>query len=318
MIHIALATDGAYVPWVATAMRSALDHHPAEEVSFDLLHDRGADIDSLRSFVEESGGTLAFHEVPTARVADLPAVERFGRIVWARFLLPELLPSLERVLYIDADTFVVGSLGVLWNTSFDGSSLGAVANVVEPAMRPHVRSLGCTYPGGFFNSGVLLMNLDAMRRDDTWNSLRTLLAQRGADLVWPDQDALNILFAGRWKALHPRWNAMNSLWTWSPWAQEVFGETALREAKTDPAILHFEGPILNKPWHYLSPHPAADAYRATLARTPWATTPLLDRTIGTRIIALAPKKRWPAAYVNLLRLRRRVGRLRRSIARKLG
>lgn len=317
MIQIALATDGRYVPWVATALRSVLDRHQSGDVTVHVLHERSVDVDRLKGFVEDSGGSLVAHPLPDDRLSELPAINRFGRIVWARFLLPELLAELDRVLYVDADTFVVSSLKPLWDRDLSTASLAAVPNVVEPAMRPHVRALGRAYPGGFFNSGVLLMDLESMRREGIWRSLLRLIFERGDELVWPDQDALNILFADRWLSLHPRWNAMNSLWTWPVWSRELFGERLLREAKADPAILHFEGPILNKPWHYLCPHPAAADYRETLSRTPWAGVPLVDRTIATRLIALTPESCWTPSYIGLLKLRKRVGSLRRSIAERL-
>ena len=37
---------------------------------------------------------------------------------------------------------------------------GAVANVAEPAARDHIAALGVDYPGGYFNSGILLLDRD--------------------------------------------------------------------------------------------------------------------------------------------------------------
>jgi hypothetical protein len=84
----------------------------------------------------------------------------------------------------------------------------------------------------------------------------------------------------------------------------VFGAEALHEATASPAILHFEGPSLNKPWHYLCQHPWRHQYRRTLARTPWPDVALHDRTPATAVISRLPVSMRLAAYRRLVRLRR--------------
>jgi UDP-glucose:(glucosyl)LPS alpha-1,3-glucosyltransferase len=151
--------------------------------------------------------------------------------------------------------------------------------------------MGISYPGGFFNSGVILFQLDQMRAERSTEEIVKFALSQRENLVWPDQDALNVVFNGRWHSLHPKWNAQNSLWSWREWAIEVFGAEAVGEAVSHPAIRHFEGPSVAKPWHFLCPAPHRELYRATLAQTPWAGEPLDDRTAMTRLIALLPR-RW--------------------------
>ena len=105
---------------------------------------------------------------------------------------------------------------------------------------------------------------------------------------------------------------MNSFWMWGDLAAAVFGDEALAEARSRPAILHFEGPSLCKPWHYLCDHPWRSAYRSTLAGTPWADTPLADRTLVTRLIGRLPASHRADAYhlFHRVRARARTGRLR--------
>lgn len=306
MIRVAVASDDAYLPWTATLIRSVLDEHPAADVRFHVLAPtETAGIGRLRTWVEDLGGSLEVHELDITSFGGLPSVGRFGRIVWSRFLLPELLPRESSVLYLDADTLVVSSLEDLWTTQMD-EPVGAVANVVEPSLHAHVRSLGIEDVRRFFNSGVLLMNLDQMR--DVLAELPRRIS--GLErLRWPDQDALNVLYADRWKELHPRWNAMSSLWTWRAWADDTFGAGRAEEARTSPSILHFEGPSISKPWHYLCAHPFAKRYRMTLSRTPWADVPLVGRTVTTRMISVLPRRWWTGTYVRLARWRERLGRL---------
>lgn len=306
-IHLALATDAAYLPWCSVLVRSALDHHAGTPLTFHVLHDgrlAAAEQHRLAAMVGTDRGGVEVHAVVDDRLQQLPAVDRFGTVVWLRLALPDLLPDLSRVLYLDADTFVTSALGPLWETDLGEAPLAAVPNVVEPAMHEHVRGLGLDPLGGFFNSGVLLMNLEAMRQESSFDELVAYATDNGPRLVWPDQDVLNAVFSRRWHPIHPRWNAMNSLWTWPGWAADTFGASTVAEATNDPAIVHFEGPSICKPWHFLCQHTWRDAYRRTLATTPWARVGLTGRTPATRVIRRLPARWQTPAFVRLERLRR--------------
>jgi UDP-glucose/galactose:(glucosyl)LPS alpha-1,2-glucosyl/galactosyltransferase len=287
-------------------LRSCVRANPSSTLCFEIVHDRTLseeDCGRLAETATTSHSSVRFHSVAGDDLAGLPTTPFFGSIVWLRFCLPDLLLDRSRVIYLDSDTLVLSDLHGLWETPLDPYPLAAVANVVEPPARPHVEALGITYPGGFFNSGVLLMDLDRMRAERSSEQLFKTAVDRRESLVWPDQDALNVVFARRWLSLHPRWNTQNSFWGWRQWAVEVFGQALLEEAMKQPAIRHFEGPGLSKPWHYLCPYPGRKQHRALLAETPWAGIPLEDRTAATWFVRLFRGERRHRAYARLVRAR---------------
>jgi lipopolysaccharide biosynthesis glycosyltransferase len=305
---VALALDANYLPWAATVVYSCLQADPAQTIHFHILHDGSIvpdDQSRLQSLAGEGPATVEFHGVEPGPLSWLPITAEFGTIVWLRLLLPELLPEASRVLYLDSDLFVTGALRALWETPLGEAPLAAVANVVEPAARDHIAALGVDYPGGYFNSGVLLLDLERMRGEGSSDALFRFANDRGGKLRWPDQDTLNAVFARRWLPLHPRWNAQNSFWVWRDWALEVFDPGTLAEATTDPGVRHFEGPNAAKPWHYLCSAPGHREFRAALAATPWAGTPLTDRTMATRLIRTLPGTMQRSAYAGLLSWRAR-------------
>lgn len=308
-IVVALAFDRRYAPWAATLIRSCVRANPSSTICFEILHNctlTDEDRDRLAEAATSIHCSVRFHSVAEDDLSGLPTTSHFGAIVWLRFFLPDLVRDRSRVIYLDSDILVMSHLSDLWETPLESMPVGAVANVVEPSARPHVERLGIRYPGGFFNSGVLLMDLDRMRAERSSEELFKAARDRRDELVWPDQDALNIVFAERWLALHPRWNTQNSFWAWRQWAIEVFGQGALGEATSHPAIRHFEGPGLAKPWHYLCPYPGCEQYRARLAETPWAGIPLEDTTATTWLVRRLPGSLRPRAYARLSRLRTRV------------
>jgi lipopolysaccharide biosynthesis glycosyltransferase len=143
-----------------------------------------------------------------------------------------------------------------------------VTNVFQHNHVHRPASLGLPGPEVYFNSGVLLMNLAEMRRDDCTDALRRFAIDNAERLEWPDQDALNCVLGHRRVPLHARWNCMNSVLAF-PSAEDVFGHTAVEEARARPGIRHFEGPAANKPWHYRFEQPGRELYAAHRRATPW-------------------------------------------------
>jgi lipopolysaccharide biosynthesis glycosyltransferase len=219
--------------------------------------------------VQRAGGAIAFLEVPDARVAGLPVRGYFTKAMWYRMFLPELLPSAERVLYLDVDTLALGDLAALCELDLGDALVAAVTNVLEPWGEHWPEKLGLSGPEAYFNSGVLLMNLAAMRAEGTSDALLAHVREQADALYWPDQDALNVVLAGRRLALEPRWNAMNNLHARAERADELFGVAAAEEARRRPLIRHFEGPGVAKPWHRGSTVPDRERWFAYRRRTPW-------------------------------------------------
>jgi lipopolysaccharide biosynthesis glycosyltransferase len=312
VVHVATGTNNSYLHWCATTILSAIRSTPEQRLVAHVIVDRDvgmADRGRLSRMALAAGGVVEFLELDEDRLSDLPGPVRNhgGAISCARFLLPDQLPSVDRLVYLDADTLTAGSLAPLAAAPLDGSGLGAVTNVVEPRMRWHLERLGLA-DRPYLNSGVLVMDLDWMRRHDSPRLLLDCLRDNSEQLLWVDQDALNLVFGDGWARLHPRWNAQNSLWRWPELAAQVYGEDASREALQAPSVLHFEGPSIAKPWHYLCTHPYAAAYRDVAGRTPWGPVRLSDRTPATALIARMPPSWRLPAYVWLLQARSRFRR----------
>lgn len=267
MLDVACAVQGAYVPHSAALLHSVL--RPGVRAHY--LHDpglRAASRRRLERVAARRGGDIRFWEITEESVGDLPVHGYFTSAMWYRILLPELLGDVDRVLYLDVDTLALDDVAPLWEVDLDGMLVGAVTNVFETWRgREHTDRLGLDQ-AGYFNSGVLLLNLAEMRRSGTTAELRRVASEREEDLLWPDQDTLNLVLGPRRVALHPRWNVMNSVLLFDH-AADVLGERETREARSAPAIRHFEGPGVNKPWARGSTVPHREDYRTHRRATPW-------------------------------------------------
>ena len=280
-IQVACVADDRFAPYCATMLHSLLVHCTGRRVAIHYLCPPelpATTKNKLRKLISDTEHSLTFHTIPDADVEGLPAMRGIERIVWYRVMLPELLPDTRRILYLDADTLVADSVVPLWEIPLDGTTLAAVPNVIEPVARHRqLQALGLPDAATYFNSGVMLMNLSAMREQECTSRTLAYAREAGTRLIWGDQDALNAILATCYHQLHPRWNCQNSLFSWPP-ARRMFGDEVVDDAIRNPAILHFGGSDLGRPWNYICEHPYKDLYRSHLKKTPWGHLPLQGQT----------------------------------------
>jgi lipopolysaccharide biosynthesis glycosyltransferase len=281
-LDVACAAEGSrYIAHSAAMLHSVIAAHPDDAVHIHYLH--GPEFprptrERLGGWVRGLGASIQFTLIPDDRLDGVPTRGFTRKATWYRVFLPELLPGRDRVLYLDADLIVIDHLGALFeDPGLEGHSIGAVTNVFQHNDASRPADLGLSGDDVYFNAGVLLMNLAAMRED---RSSRELIAyaRENAELIsFRDQDALNVVLGERRLELHPRWNCMNSFYVLDN-ATDVFGAEVLEQAKADPAIRHFEGPSVNKPWHYLCDRELREVYAEHRAQTPWPRMRVEGRT----------------------------------------
>jgi hypothetical protein len=67
-------------------------------------------------------------------------------------------------------------------------------------------------------------------------------------------------------------------------ANDVFGTEAVEEARRQPAIRHFEGPSINKPWHLLCEWKNREIYFEHRRETPWPRHWPTGLTLGNVLV----------------------------------
>lgn len=313
MMHVACAANTAYMPHVAAMLFSLLSRHECDEISVHFLHDEFLEEDALqdlRQFVVDLGGIWAGHKVSTELRDRFPDNSHFGREAWYRTLLPEFLPHASRILYLDADTIVRRSIRPLWETDLQGSVVGAIVNPMYGFLdTSFMADLGVTSIDDYFNSGVILFDLDEWRRQNVSSQLFAFVRERGSQQAWPDQNTLNSVLSGRWHKLGLEWNMQNVYFDLRV-AKIPYSEKQVLVAREDPAIVHYSVPY--KPWVYMCKHPFQKDYLDSLAQTPWCNRPLEGVSLRNRLLRLLPQ---PYMWIFWVRLRLLFSGVRRRLFR---
>lgn len=276
-------------------LHSLLTNNPGEQFRIHFLCDSETPsyaLGSLAGLVISLGAEWSPTLIDRDQIEQLPFSSWYGGYTASyRLLLPDLLPTVGRVLYLDADIVVLDSIRELWDIDLNGCCVAATTNPLYRYSEWRVKArLGLPDRRAYFNSGVLVFDLDTMRAEGLNRALVEWAIDHRDAISWPDQDILNAVLWRRRLSLHPRWNAFGGLWRLPdrdlPWTAEQ-----LSEARRNPAIAHFIGPF--KPWHYRCTHPCRTAYYAHLAQTGLPDKPIVGRTAWNWLLRpLPPLAEW--------------------------
>lgn len=294
-VHLAVGLDDAFAPPLAATVRSALDTlRPGWRIELTVLDGGVSPRSRVRLERSWGGGAVEvrWRRLDRQRVADLPVSGPWGSIVHHRLLLPDHVPdAVEKILYLDCDMVVRRDLAELWEEDCGTDLLRAAQDPYMPYFAdeahpsaadggprpfppatpvPNHAALGLPGSLPYFNSGVLLMNLAAWRREDVSRRLLECLRANRPHVVFPDQYALNVVCAGRWGRLDPRWNRSSVLLAHGAATRTdpLHPPEVWDRLVADPWIVHYA--IQPKPWTWGYPWPDRDLYFAALDRTDWA------------------------------------------------
>ena len=253
-IQLVFASDKSYSSGLQIALASALAWIPVERIVHVHILDGGLDIQAWHRLQQMARrlhpqATLRRHDMRTSPIHTIEAYGGIGALAFARLHIPELIDA-PRALYLDVDLLLLADLSTLFDQPLGDHWAAAVLD-------PLIRTLAADspFPDGdqgkstapYFNSGVLLMDLEAWRRENIAPKAFVLLREYGPQCTYYDQTVLNHLLRGHWLELPNHWNFLSKHLSWSP--------TGGFNPTPTPAVLHYYAVV--KPWiSAIEPFPA--------------------------------------------------------------
>ena len=251
-MNLLVTLDRNYLPPLRVMLGSLFLNNPGEVFDIYVIGDglTQEDLAGLSALCA-SRGTLHAVSLPESLFAQAPVVRYYSRAMYYRLLAAQLLPdTLDRVLYLDPDILVINPLRPLYEIALDGNLMaaathsGLLSGISDPVNRLRLSNYEAE---GYFNSGVLVMNLPLMRSQVRPEDIFTYAREHEDILILPDQDILNGLYGARILEVD------DSLWNYDARKFDRYqlisqGEKDMDWVISHTAILHFCGK--NKPWRH--------------------------------------------------------------------
>ena len=242
VIPIFFAVDDGYVPFLAVALESLIrnsskNYYYAIKVLYTNIEERNK---KKIAKYERDNVKIEFVDLNyyIEEVKDkLYTRDYYTNTTYFRLFIPNLYPQYDKVLYLDSDIVVLGDIADLYNVEI-GDNLVAAApdDVIQSSnifQEYAERVVGVAKYQNYFNAGILLMNLDEMRKFEFQEKFLYLLEQVKFTVA-QDQDYLNRLCKGRAKIISTVWDRM------------PIPDANVKDE--DLKIIHYN--LIYKPWHF--------------------------------------------------------------------
>ena len=247
-VNILYSTNKKAVPYLLTSLRSLSKNGGDAEYNVFILHSELTEEKqaAIACAVAENI-RLTFVVVPTDIFLRFPTTKRYPTEIYYRLAAPLLLPKeLDRILYLDTDTVVINSLKTLYDLPLGDDYLAASTNARELLTTFNRLRLGVKKKNPYVNTGVLLMNLPALRDAIDLDRIAQWTRKKRAVMWLPDQDIVFALYGDKIRLIDGMvYNISDrAIRLWNVGKRR--GRIDLEWVKKNSAIVHYLG--RNKPW----------------------------------------------------------------------
>ena len=241
-IPIFFAVDNGYIPFLAVSLQSLIDNSNVNNnYNIKILY---TDISN------ENIGKILKYERENVKIEFVNLTEYikkvqdklytrdyYSKTTYFRLFLPDLYPEYDKVLYLDSDIVILDDIANLYNIDMGDNLVAGVPDDViqtfEVFQNYVEKVVGVADYRNYFNAGILLMNLDELRKFNFQEKFLYSLDKIKFSVA-QDQDYLNRLCKGRVKIIDKVWNKM-------PIAQDNVDVNTLK-------LIHYN--LAYKPWHF--------------------------------------------------------------------
>lgn len=246
-MNIAIATNRKYVHVSLVCLYSLFFNNPDATIHVYVLNCELNEEDALRfrQLAKAWNQEITLVTITDMSLFDgLPTTDAWSREAYFRLLMPTLLPSdVKRILYFDVDTIINKSIREFYETDFAGMDFVVCEDIMlNRAYKGYYQENFSELNGKeftYFNSGVMLWNLEQIRQNYDFSIYRERLLKYLNVLQCMDQDILNVVHCG--KTITADWRKYNLL---VPTA--IQNHFSVEDVRNVSCIIHFLGP---KPWN---------------------------------------------------------------------
>lgn len=281
-MDIVCCTDNDYIMPCGVLLCSLCENSELGSVRFHIIiSKRISEIEkaSLINIVNRYKNEIFFYIIDESWISNLPIgmdgqQSHITLATYFRLYLSELLPvTLNKILYLDCDIVVRHSINDLWNMNIENYAIGCVPDADDGQILNYNR-LKYSQRLGYFNAGVLLINLKYWRAHDIFNRFLIFIRQYPERILYHDQDIMNYVLKDEKVILPLKYNVTNGLLNKEIHISWEY-ESELMEALKNPYILHYISH--NKPWIKGCTHPFKAEFFKYRDMTEWKKMPLLNR-----------------------------------------
>lgn len=271
-MHIFLGIDNNFVMQCAVTITSIGENNKESDITIHVISEELNNENStkLESICKKYEFNYVLHRIDSSILKSCPLLTGSdnGKIAtYFRFLIPQLAMNIDKAIYLDSDIIVRHELNDFWNSNIENYAIGVIPGQDNDKIQ-HFNRLNYDKNKGYFNAGVLLMNLKYWRENNVFERLMKYVSSEGKKLKWQDQDALNYVLQDEKTLLPIKYNLQEGmLFSLENIELDKKYFHDLQEAIINPTIIHYTSAL--KPWWKDCKHPYKNEWWKYLQLTEW-------------------------------------------------
>lgn len=294
-MNILLSSDDNYAPLLGVTIQSILENNEEDfnEINFYILDGGISDYNktkinelSHKFNIEVLTDYIVYDNVDKLLNMDIKATRALS--TYARLLAPTLLDnSIDKIIYMDCDALVDGSLKEIWNTEIDNYDFGAVMDLDSK----HVNKFLNISSDVHYNAGFLLINLKRWRENNLEKEFINYLIECNGEVYHNDQGILNHVCEGNILTIHPKYNVLSPFFEvgyekvlkWYD-CDKYYPKEVMEDAIANPVFIHLTKFVNGRPWfNDAKDHPLRELFEYYADKTPFENSEIYidneERTI---------------------------------------
>lgn len=197
-MNILVTLNSNYIKPLKVMLKSLFMNNKDEHFDLYLMHTTLSEeeLENLDAYITSHESRLFIIKIDDEYFKDAPVLFHYTKEMYFRLLAYKLLPeNLDRILYLDPDILVLNSIRKLYETELGDHLYGAAYHDKISVKKINKIRLLPYEINEYYNSGVLLMNLEQLRINADEQEIYRFVEENRARLIMPDQDILNALYA---------------------------------------------------------------------------------------------------------------------------
>lgn len=272
IMNIVCATDDNYVQHCGVMLTSLFENNREEKIHIYLLTEKLSEhnIQAIENIIKTYKNIFHYCTINSNTIKDCPlnirSDDHLPLATYYRLLIPNILPIKEsKAIYLDCDIIINSSLHDLWNIDISDYAIAAVDEMGAHEKNVFHR-LNYNQIFGYFNAGVLLINLEYWRNNFITNKCFEYISNYKERIVAHDQDILNALLYNKCLHIHFKWNVEEAFYQYVT-ANKYKNNSEFINTLHNPSVIHFTWKP--KPWEFECQHPLKKKYFKYLSKTQW-------------------------------------------------
>jgi len=264
--YIVTTIDENYVQHCIVMLTSLFSNNKEDKFHVFILSNSLSpnSIKAIARFFKLKRNSFSRFQIDELLLKDAPVYGHVSLATYYRLLIPTILPqNIDRVLFIDCDIIINGSISLFWEKDILNYSHISVENGGDNS--PFIKKIEMKIESKYFNAGVMLINIKWWRENNVFNKSIDFLKFNSEKITFWDQDVLNAILENKWLEFPLKYNAQSYLFGKSIDMDNLSYEEL--DAINNPLIVHFTGGGDSKPWHYNNQHPYKKVYQYFLYKT---------------------------------------------------